>query len=172
MRHWTRYLDSGCGYNSLKLLNQCLLPCFDLPFCRSHVEKICPVDLRELHVSPRFRRPFNREGVAGDCAWIAVTLERPCVNDLAALLLDRRQCSEGAGWRDASFFFELPLGGFEQIFALLDLALGNRPSQFVLVLEIGTTRMGKEHLQLAIVNAIHQQTSADTGHKHQFFVWG
>ena len=32
--------------------------------------------------------------------------------------------------------------------------------------------MGKEHLQLAIVNAIHQQSGADTGHGHQFFVWG
>ena len=45
-----------------------------------------------------------------------------------------------------------------------DLALGNRPSAVVLVLEIRATRMSKKHLQLAIVDAIHQQASTDTGH--------
>jgi hypothetical protein len=86
------------------------------------------------------------------------------VDNLASLLLDRRQGDEGAGWCDASFFLKLPLGGFEQVFARLNLALGNRPNAVVLVLEIGTARMGKKHLQLAIVNAVHQQTGTDTGH--------
>jgi len=65
---------------------------------------------------------------------------------------------------DAGFLLELSLGGFEQVFARLDLALGDCPGQFVLILEIGTARMGEKHLQLAIVNAIHQKSGADTGH--------
>jgi hypothetical protein len=44
-----------------------------------------------------------------------------------------------------------------------DLALGDRPSAVILVLEKRTTRMSKKHLQLAVLNTIHQQSSTDTG---------
>ena len=124
-------------HDTLKLLDQCLLPSFDLPFRRSHVEEVRPVDLRELHLSPRLWGPFHRERVADDCTRIAVALERPGVNDLASLLLDRRQSDEWTGWRDAGFFLELPLGGFEQVLARFDLALGNRPSPSSLFLKYG-----------------------------------
>jgi hypothetical protein len=63
------------------------------------------------------------------------------VNNLPSLLRNRSQSDEWAGCRDADFLLEFPLGGFEQIFTRLDLALGNRPSAVVLVLEIRTTGM-------------------------------
>ena len=62
-----------------------------LVYRRSNLEEICPVDLRKLHLSPRLRGPFHRERVADDGGWIAVALDRPCVDDLATLLLDRRR---------------------------------------------------------------------------------
>jgi hypothetical protein len=37
--------------DSLKLLDQCLLPSFDLPFRRSYIEEVCSVDLREFRLS-------------------------------------------------------------------------------------------------------------------------
>ncbi len=164
-------LDRLCRFRlrlpSLKFLDQRLLPGLDLPSRRSHVEEGRPVDLRELHPSPRLRGPFHRERVADGRTWVAVALERPGVDDLAALLLHRRQSDEWACRRDAGFFLEFPPGGFEQVLARLDLALGNRPGAVVLVLEKRAAGMGKEHLQLAIVNAIHQQSGADTGHKRQ-----
>jgi hypothetical protein len=87
------------------------------------------------------------------------------VDDLSSLLCHGRQGRERAGWHDADFLLELPLGGFKQIFTWLDFALGNRPSAVVLFLEKWTTRMCKKHLQPAIVKAVHQQSSADTGHR-------
>src|ERR1019366_6573390 len=144
--------ESCHSHNPFKLLDKCFLSGFDLAFRRSHVEELRSVDLRELHLPPRLRRPFHRERVADGCSRIAVALEGPSVNDLASLLRNRRQSDEWTRCRDAAFLLEFPLGGFEQIFTWLDLALGNRPSAVILVLEIGATRMGKEHLQFAIVN--------------------
>jgi len=68
----------------------------------------------------------------GDCIRIAVALERPGVNDLASLLLDRRQnqCRDQFGVTPVSSS-NSRLRGFEQILARLDLALGGssmRPS--------------------------------------------
>jgi hypothetical protein len=87
---------------------------------------------------------------------VAVTLERPCVDDLSTLLLHRRQSDEWTCWTDAGFFLELPLGGFEQVLTRFDLTLGNRPSAVIRVLEKRPTRMSKKHLQLAVLNPIHQ----------------
>jgi hypothetical protein len=49
--HQSALIGSGHLHNSLKLLDQCLLPGFNLPFRRSHVEEVCPVHLRKLHLS-------------------------------------------------------------------------------------------------------------------------
>jgi hypothetical protein len=37
--------------NLFKLLDQCLLPGFDLPSCRSNVKEVRSVHLRKLHLS-------------------------------------------------------------------------------------------------------------------------
>ena len=95
---------------------------------------------------------------------VRLALDGPGVDDLAALLLDRRQSSEGSSWRDAGFLLELPLGGFEPVLTRYDLTLGNRPSAVILVLEKWTTGMGQKHLQLAISKSVHQESCTDSGH--------
>ena len=56
------------------------------------------------------------------------------------------------------------MGCCKQILARFNFSFGNRPSSFVLILEEWTAGMDEEHLQLAIANAIHQQSGTDTGH--------
>ena len=75
-------------------------------------------------------------------AGIAVALERPGVDDLAALLLDGLQRNERASGLQAGFFLELPLGREQQIFVGFWLALGDRPCPFILVDESRGRRDG------------------------------
>src|SRR4051794_36803701 len=92
-----------CIDNSLNLVDECLLPGFDLPPRRRHVEELGQVDLGELHLSPGLRGPFHRERVTGQRTRIALAPERPCVNELASLLLHRLQRDEWTCWPDARF---------------------------------------------------------------------
>src|SRR5262249_18066974 len=155
------------GQELFELLEQWLLPGFDLLPRHSDVEEVRSVDLRKVHLSPRPWRPFHHEGVADDGAGLAVALKCPCLNDFSSLLRHRCQSGEWTCRTEAGFLLEFSLGGFEQVLAWFHFALGNRPSAFVLVLEKGTTGMSKQHLQLAIVEAIHQQSSTDTRHRRQ-----
>jgi len=95
----------------LKLVNQRRLRSLDLPTCHGHIVEFCSVDLRKVHQASGPWRPFDAECVADNRTRITVAFERPSVNDLASLLLDRRQSGEWTSWRDAGFLLELPLGG-------------------------------------------------------------
>ena len=44
-------------------------------------------------------RPFHGECIADSSTWVAIALKRPCVNNFAAFLRNRRQGNERAGWR-------------------------------------------------------------------------
>ena len=90
-------------------------------------EPFRPVDFGKRFLATAAGRPFHGERVALDGMRIAVALKGPCVNDLAALLLDRLEWNEGAGRFQARLLLELPLGGDEQILVGIRFALGDRP---------------------------------------------
>jgi hypothetical protein len=86
------------------------------------------------------------------------------VDEFSSLLLHRLQWYERPGRGDAGFLLELSFGGLEKFFTGFHLALGNGPRAFVLACEEGAAGMGKKNLQLAIPNAVHQKSGADSGH--------
>ena len=131
---------------------------------RGQIEELGPINFRKFDLLTRFGGPFDFAQVAADVARVAVSLERPCVNDLAPFLLDRIQRSECSPRRDAGLFFELALGGGKQVFARLGLPFRNRPGPFVFVLKEWPAGMGQQHFQNAILDAIHQQAGTGSGH--------
>ena len=85
------------------------------------------------------------------------------MDDLAALLLDRRQRQEGAGRLQASLLLELALRRKQQILAGLRFALGDRPGRIVFVDEVRTAGMGQQDLDGAILNPVHQKPGVSRG---------
>ena len=102
-------------------------------------------------------------------AGIAVALEGPGLDDLAALLLDGLQGPERPPRFQARLLLELPLGRDQQIFVAVRFAFGDRPRPIVLVDEIGAARMGQEDFEDSILDAKHQQSGAESG--HGFALW-
>lgn len=99
-----------------------------------------------------------------DTRGIAVARKSPGVNDLPAFLLNRLQGSERRLRLEAGFFLELSQGGREQIFARINLSLGNRPDILIFVFAERPTRMSQQYLEGAVLDAIHQQTGTDSRH--------
>src|SRR5690606_26798762 len=91
------------------------------------------VRLGKLNHAPRVRRPLKRERHALKSAEIGLSLERPAVHQLAALLLHRRERQERRGGGQAGFLMELALSRGEQVFAVVRQALGDRPRTGILV---------------------------------------
>src|SRR5690242_2798834 len=83
------------------------------------------VHLGEFGLAPGSRRPFHGKGVAADRVRVAVALDRPGVNPLAALLAQRREGRCGALRLEAGFLAKLAHCGGERILAFGDLTLGN-----------------------------------------------
>ena len=80
---------------------------------------------------PGARRPFRLRPQAVQARRVAVALERPGVDDLAAALDDPAERQVGTARFEAGFLDELADGGLERIFARMDAALRNRPRAFV-----------------------------------------
>ena len=110
------------------------------------------------------RRPFHRERVALEGGGVAIALERPSVDDLAAFLLDRFQRQERAGWFQAGLFFKFPLGRRHQIFVGVEFALGNRPDAFISVDAKGAAGMGQQNFSGSLSDPIHQQSGTKSWH--------
>src|SRR5439155_22687338 len=132
----------------------------DLLECHRDCEPLGSVNLGELLLLARLRRPFERKQIAVQLRGIAVALHRPGVDYLAAALRDRRKRDERALGSTAGLFFELTLRGGQRFFPGWELALGNRPGSLVLPRPKGPSRMDQEHLGLALPEAKHQETCA------------
>lgn len=89
------------------------------------------VDFGECPSMAGTGRPFHRERVAHDRIGVAVALDGPGVDDLAAGLFDGLQGFETAGCGEAGFLVELPPGGFERVL-VGELALRDGPRSLIL----------------------------------------
>src|SRR2546425_718438 len=136
----------------------------DLLECHRDREPLGAVNLGELLLLPRLRRPFQRKQVAVQLRRIAVAFHRPCVDYLPTTLRDRRKRDERALGSTAGLFRELTLRGRQWFFARLELALGNRPSPLVLLRPKRSSRMHQEHLRLTVPEAKHQEPCAGLRH--------
>jgi hypothetical protein len=85
-------------------------------------------------------------------------------NDLAAFLLDGLKRQERPRGRQARLFLEFPLRGREELFAAVRLALRNRPRGLVPVTKERAAGMDEEDFEDPILDAVHQQTGAGSGH--------
>src|SRR5215831_3323992 len=143
-----------------QLLEQGYLTSEDLPPRLVEGEPGRPIDLREILEAPRAARPFEREGIAADGRSVAVALESPGRDHLAARLLYRCEGDEGPARFDPRLLAELARGGDERLLARVVLSFGNGPGAEVLVLPERAARMDEQHLKLAAAPTEHEQTSA------------
>ena len=93
------------------------------------------------------------------------------MDDFAAFLLYGLQQDEWAGGFHARLFLEVPLGRDEQVFVGVWFALGDRPGPIIFLLKERATRMGQKNLKGSILNAVHQQTGAESGHGLPISIW-
>src|SRR5258706_3079724 len=131
------------------------------------VEPCDPIDLREALPAPASRRPFHLELVGDRGGRVEVALDRPAVDDLAALLDDRvewdrrRAVGLGRGCGMADLLGELAPGDGEEVeIGLVQLALRDRPMAFVPLGQERPTRMTEKDLEATIPAAEEKDARA------------
>ena len=131
----------------------------DLAAAGGEIEPLQAVDLGEAARLARAWGPFHREAVAGEAARVEIPFDRPGMDDLAALLLHRRQRDEIAGGDETGFLGELALRGRQEVEARLHQAFGDGPGAIVALGPVGAARVGEQDLQ-ACRSPEHQQARA------------
>src|SRR5262249_1951119 len=116
----------------------------------SEREPGCAVDLRELLPAAGARRPFHRKQVAPDGCRIAVGLDGPGVNDLAAGRLARREGDEVAAAGEAGLLGEFAPRRLQRVFVGAEFALGNRPGMRILPRPERTAGVDEEDFDPAV----------------------
>ena len=137
-----------------EFVDQWPLCSFDFRPCHVEVEKLRSINFGELYAPTCSGRPLHRHEIALEGSWIAVSRKCPSVNDLPSFLLNRLQGYERRLRLDAGFFLEFSYGGHQQIFARIDLSLGDRPRIVIFVFEERTARMSQQDLGNAVLDAI------------------
>src|ERR1044071_1755567 len=90
---------------------------------------------------------------------VAVTLDCPGLNDLAAGLLDRVQLLKVAVDFKTCLLEKFPLGSFERLLAFSNFSLRNCPCAGILARPKRSARVNQKYLEL-IATAIQQQSGA------------
>ena len=99
---------------------------------------------------------------------IAIPFEGPGVDDLPALLPDAAERTERALRTDAGLLLELAARRGQLVFALRQLALGDRPHARVLLRPEGAAGMDEQDLQPAATPAEHQEPGAGARHAQRY----
>src|SRR6516164_8065760 len=144
----TRNFSLRLGRNSLlQLHQQGLLIRKDFYHCRCGVEPADAVDLGESLSSPGLWRPFDLEGVAGECVKVEIRFKRPGVHRLPAFLPYRRQPDEVTVRSEVRFFAEFPSCSGKEIGAWFGNAFGDGPHARVLPCPEWSARMGQQDFE-------------------------
>ena len=108
----------------------------------------CAINLGKDRMTTGSRRPLHFECTALERCRIKVAFTGESVNDLAPLLLDRRERYKQAARLDPEFLLELALRGFQEILLRAHFALWDGPRALVLVPPKRSARMYEQHLSL------------------------
>ncbi len=139
-----------------------LLPRQDLPPRRAEIEIGDAVDLGKALLLARLGRPLHLELIAGKAAEIEVGLQREAVDQLAALLPQRRQRQKRAACDEAGLLVEFALGAGEHVVGFHH-ALGDRPGALVAAAPIGPAGVGEQQFQPRALAAEGEDAGADFG---------
>src|ERR1700683_1067994 len=131
-------------------------------------EECGAIDFGELAGFSGTRRPFHLKRVAAQRGRIAVALEGPRRDFLAALVLDAAKGKQSGARCQAGFFLEFAFGRGEFVLARIDLAFGHEPRTRVFVGPEWSAEMDQQDLQLLISLAEHENAGANFDH---FCVW-
>ena len=129
------------------------------------VEEFGAVDLGVGGPFAGFGGPFEADRIALAVDGVAVALEGPGVDDLAGFLADLAEGVEGGCRIEVEFFFELALGGGEEVFAFFDFSLGDGPGAEVFFGPEGAAGVDEQDLECAVVVAVHEEAGAGAGHR-------
>src|SRR6185312_3898500 len=153
----------------LELVDEAALRRIDLRARRGEAEPLGAVDLGKGPNATRAWRPFEIEGVALDSARIAITLDGPGIDDLAAGLPDGRQRAELASDGEARLLGELALRPRQQILARRRLAFRDRPGAGILLGPERAAGMHQEHFRHRPPEAVEQHACALLSHRRSCF---
>ena len=110
-------------------------------------------------------RPLERKRVAVHDRHVDVAGERPCLHDLAGLLLDLAEAHGLAlRWRQAELLLELPACGGKRVFLRPVLALRDRPGASVAASPQRAAGMHEQDLEGVSPAAVKQDPGAAPSH--------
>src|SRR5882762_2912674 len=140
----------------IELLEDGALAFGDLEQGLYSIKPSAAIDLGELLGSARFRRPLHLEQIAGQIGRIAISLDRPDVQALAAGLSEYSKIMlkpTSVGIESGLFFEFAPRAG-QFIFQRVDETLRHGPSAVVLLCPIGSSRVDEKDFRARTPSAI------------------
>src|SRR5689334_10897468 len=150
--------------NPFQLVQERSLPLQDPDPSLGQRKPLGAVDLGKFAHLPRPRRPLQLEHAAADRGRVAVSLDRPGVDDLARFLAHRRERDEFALELQARLLPQLALRRGERILHFPDLALRDSPRARVLLRPERSARMREQDLEISVADAVDQDSCAFRGH--------
>src|SRR5207302_6057272 len=150
----------------VELLDEGTLTFRDLPQRRFSIEPAAAIDFRESSGAARLRRPFPLEQVALEICRVAVPIDRPDVQPLAARLREYAEIPFAAALvgLESGLFPEFAPRAGELVFVGVDETLRHRPGAVVLLRPIGTSRVNEKDFRARTAPAVEKQARADGRH--------
>src|SRR5687767_10587933 len=123
----------------------------ELLFCFFRCKPARSVYLSKLLLLAGFWRPLHSERIAFDRCDVQISLERPSVNNLAALVFDSAKFFIITIWRSRTKLFrKFTLSRNQHVLAVLKFTFWDRPGALVFFCPKRPSRMNNKHLKKGI----------------------